>query len=42
MEQVATFSERFAELVGDKSYADVGKEIDVSKATVCEIGRAHV
>lgn len=35
MEQVATFSERFAELVGDKSYADVGKEIDVSKATVC-------
>ena len=29
MEQVATFSERFAELVGDKSYADVGKEIDV-------------
>lgn len=34
-ELVATFAGRFAELVGDKSCSEIGKEIDVSKSTVC-------
>lgn len=35
MDLVSSFSDRFAELIGTKSYADVGKELDISKATVC-------